>query len=182
MLKSLPNTGGHDHEFTGYTVAYEREDLQFPVYLVTLIAIAFFAAAVVKDIVWLALPGVAAAAYAYYNLPLVETGRPRLGAGQYGIFLEGLGLVPWRAVTAIETVTTYVHGASGSELHIALKRPVSEVLLADWRKRPLARKLMRRPWSLKSPSTIRIPLDILDRPADEITANLTRMWTYYGGE
>jgi hypothetical protein len=90
-LRMKAQTSVTDNEIVGYTVAYEREDLSFPVYLVAVVAVLFFAAGVVKDIPLLSALAVAPAAYAFYNIPLLETGKPRLGAGQYGLFIEGLG-------------------------------------------------------------------------------------------
>lgn len=170
-----------ENDIVGYTVAYDRDDIHFPVYVMTFVAVGLFAAGAVKGIPLLAAVGVLPAAVAYYNLPLIETGRPRLGSGQYGLFIEGLGLVSWRAVDSIETVETIVRGVTAHELHIALRTPVPEALLADWRVRPLARRFMRLPWTFGSKTLIRIPLDILDRPAAEIQANFVRMWRYNRG-
>lgn len=170
-----------ENDIVGYTVAYDRDDIHFPVYVTTFVAVALFAAGAVKGVPLLAAVGLLPAAVAYYNLPLIETGRPRLGSGQYGLFIEGLGLVSWRAVDSIETVETIVRGVTSHELHIALKKPVPEALLADWRVRPLARRFMRLPWSFESKTLIRIPLDILDRPAAEIQANFVRTWRFNRG-
>lgn len=178
----LTRTMENEHDITGYTVGYDQEDIQFPVYAMTLIAVALFAAALTKGILLLAVVGLLPAAVAYYNLPLIESGRPRLGSGEYGLFIEGLGLVSWRAVDAIEKVDTIVRGVPASELHVLLKRPLPEALLADWRQRPLARRLMRLPWFRTSATELCIPLDILDRPPDEIHATLLRMWRYHRGK
>ena len=42
----------------------------------------------------------ASAAVAYYFYPLIE-GRPRIGANEYGVFCDGLGLIPWREVNDV---------------------------------------------------------------------------------
>ncbi len=174
-------TAVNDEDIVGYVVAYEREDLSFPVYLVAVVACLFLAAGIVKGIPILSALALAPAAYAFHNIPLLETGKPRLGAGQYGLFIEGLGLVQWSAFEEIALVPADVRGVAGHDLVISLKGDLNEALILDWRNRPLARRFMRLPWALKRPNAIRIPLDIMDRPVGEIHQTILRMWRYYRG-
>ncbi len=169
-----------DDDIVGYTVAYDQDDIHFPIYVMTAIAVALFVAGVVKGLPLLAVVALLPAAVAYYNLPLIEGGRPRLGSGQYGLFIEGLGLVSWRAIDSVTTVETVMRGVTSRELHIALRKPLAEALLVDWRRRPLARRFMRLPWRMDA-NVIGIPLDILDRPADEIAETVVRMWRFNRG-
>ena len=60
--------------------------------------------------------------------------RPRLGANQYGIFIEGLGLIGWRSIEKIDTVHIAVRTMMTHELQIKLSQPLEQALLADWRK------------------------------------------------
>ncbi|MGQ0674452.1 MAG: hypothetical protein ACT4N2_16455 [Hyphomicrobium sp.] len=173
-----------ENEVVGYTVAYDQEELTFPVYVVAFLAAVCFAAAAVAtqwNLLWLAC-GLAGLVVVYWNFPLIETGRPRLGAGQYGFFLEALGLVPWQAITRIEMVANYSRGVASHELQVTLRRPVEEVLILDWRKRPFYRWGMRLPWSMKGSTLIRVPLDILAGPNADIHQRLLRMWRFYRGE
>src|SRR5512136_1240854 len=143
-------------DFHGYTLAYEREEIQFPVYVVTFIGGCFAVAGAVTDNVVLIALALAAFGFAYYNYPLLETGRPRLGAGQYGIFAEGLGIIAWRAIKEVEMLKVDMRGAMSNELRITLHEPLERALLADWRKRPFYRFLMRLPWSMVGKDVIRI--------------------------
>jgi hypothetical protein len=77
---------------------YKRDDTHFPVYVMA----AFAAAWITDATLWLAL-AVAAAGFCYYNLPLLEAGRPTIGANQYGIFIQAFGLIRWRARTTSVT-------------------------------------------------------------------------------
>ena len=78
----------------GYSVTYGREEIQAPVYFIAFLAAVLLAAGLVwGSTVALAL-GVGAAGVAYYNFPLIER-RPIVGANQYGIFMQGLGLIRW---------------------------------------------------------------------------------------
>ena len=165
----------------GYTVAYEQEELQFPVYVVAFIGAGLGVAGFSLDNIVLIAIALMAIGYAYHNYPLLETGRPRVGAGQYGVFAEGLGIVSWRAIKNIEMVPVELRGSTNNELRITLTEPLDRALLADWRKRPLHRFLMRLPWTMSGNEVIRIPLDIFDRPAEDITNNFTRMMGFYRG-
>jgi hypothetical protein len=163
----------------GYTLAYEGDEIQFPVYVIVAIGVAFSIAATKTGNAILFALALCAFGFAFYNYPLLETGRPRVGAGQYGIFAEGLGVVAWRAIKLIEIVPVAMRGAMSNELHIILQEPFERALLADWRKRPAHRFLMRLPWSMAAKDVIRIPLDVFDRPASEIHHNFIRMMRFY---
>ena len=168
-------------DIIGYTVAYDREDLAFPVYVVATVAVGLLSAAMIFAMPALAIAALVPAAYTYYNLPLLEAGRPRLGAGEYGLFIEGLGLVPWRAISTIETEVTDFRGTPSRTLAVSLRQSVGKVLLVDWRQRPWLRRPMRLPWHMKSGTEIRIPLDIMDKPPSEIASTLNRMWKFHRG-
>jgi hypothetical protein len=163
----------------GYTVAYEREELSFPVYVVGFIGAVLATIGVAIDNVVLIALSLCAFGFAYYNYPLLETGRPRVGAGQYGIFAEGLGILAWRSIKAIELVPVEVRGTIGNELRVTLEDPLDRALLVDWRKRPFYRFLMRLPWSLRPGNVVRIPLDVFDRPAEEIMQSFSRMMSFF---
>lgn len=167
-------------DIDGYTVSYDREEIQFPVYVVIIIGITLLAAALANASLIILACALAAFAIAYYNVPLLETGRPRIGASQYGMLIEGLGIIPWRTTKSIELVPIEMRGEVSNELHITLNRPIPDALIADWRKRPWHRIGMRLPWSKTKSGIIRIPLDKLDRPVDEIFQAFTRMHKFYG--
>lgn len=164
-------------DIDGYTIAYEREELQFPVYVVIATGTALLTLAVSRGNLFVFMLGSAAMCFAYHNFPLLETGRPRLGAGQYGLFLEGLGVIAWRSINSIDLVSTPARGAIDSNMLISLNEPLERALIADWRTRPFYRLLMRLPWTSDG-CNINIKLGILDRPAEEIHRNFSRLWRY----
>ena len=165
--------------FHGYTVAYEQEELQFPVYVVAFIGACLAAGGYETDNVFLIALALCCFGYAYHNFPLLETGRLRFGAGQYGVFAEGLGVIAWRAIKDIEMREFGIRGAASSQLLITLREPLDKALIADWRKRPFYRFLMRLPWAPAGDDTIRVPLDIFDKPAADIFESFTRMMKFY---
>ncbi len=163
----------------GYSVTYGREETQFPVYLLALLSAVLLASAwVTGSTLWLAL-GVAAGGAAYYNVPLLETARPTLGANEYGIFVQGFGLIRWRAVDRIDLVAIAERAETIHELQIALNTTITSALVADWRKQPFYRSLMRLPWSMTHSNVIRINIDPFNHPPDEIHRTLIRMWRHY---
>lgn len=166
-------------EWGGYTVAYEQEEAQFPVYVVAAIGGLLIACGAGIDNIALVAIGLAALGFAYHNVPLLETGRPRIGAGQYGVFIEGLGIIAWRGIEEISVHNVPVRGLDGHDLHIALADPLEKALIADWRARPWWRYLMRLPYTMPNPGMVRIPLDVMDKPADEIARAFQRMMGFY---
>ena len=166
-------------EMTGYTIAYSRDEAPFPVFAAAAIAAILMTGGVFKANPILFGIGCVAAGFAYYNLPLAEVGRPRMGANQYGVFIEGFGIIQWRAIDSIELAQIAVRAVTLNELHIALKTPLSRALIADWRKMPLYRQLMRLPWSMTYDNKIRITLDPFDKDPGEIHRTFLRMWRHY---
>lgn len=168
-----------ERDVGGYSVAYGRDETQFPVYLLGVLSAVLLAVAwVYGGTLWLVL-GVAAAGAAYYNFPLLETGRPTLGANEYGIFIQGFGLIRWRAIDGIDLVAIAERAATVHELQIALNMRLSNALVADWRKLPFWRSLMRLPWAMTHSNVVRMNLEPFDHPPDEIHRTLQRMWRHY---
>jgi hypothetical protein len=127
---------------------------------------------------WL-IPAVAAAAFTYYNIPLLETGRPTIGANQYGIFIQAFGLIRWRAIERIDLAEIAERAMTIHELQIALNGTLAAALVTDWRKQPAYRLLMRQPWRMDHKGVVRVNLEPFDRPPDDIHRTFLRMWRYY---
>ncbi|KUO64670.1 MAG: hypothetical protein APF80_09725 [Alphaproteobacteria bacterium BRH_c36] len=164
---------------SGYTVRYGKEKGQFRVFILAGAGILLCIAAFYQGSEILLGIGIAALGAAYYFFPLIESDRPRLGANQYGIFIEGLGLIGWRSVENIETVHIAVRTMMTHELQIKLSQPLEQALLADWRKMAFYRLLMRLPWTMSHNNTIRINLEPFDDPPDEVERTLKRMQRHY---
>jgi hypothetical protein len=162
----------------GYSVAYGRDETRFPVYLLAVLSAVLLAAAWVSgQTLWLVL-GVAAAGTTYYNFPLLES-RPMLGANEYGVFVQGFGLIRWRAIDRIDLVAIAERAEINHELQIALNMTLTSALVVDWRKQPFFRSLMRLPWSMTHSNVVRMNIDPFDHPPDEIHRTLMRMWRHY---
>ena len=103
------------------------------------------------DAVYWLVPAAAAAAFTYYNIPLLETGRPTIGANQYGIFLQAFGLIRWRAIERIDLVQIAERAMTVHEL----------------------------PWRMSHNNMVRVNLEPFDQPPDQIHRTFLRMWRYY---
>ena len=182
MLRSTAMEAEGDNRSSGYTVAYDRDEIQFPVYLLLTLgaALLLFAAFAEQSFV-LFLLSVTAGSFAYYSYPLLEIGKTRLAANQDGLFIEGLGLLAWRTIDGVDIVEIVVRANAYKELEISLSQPLAVSLLKDDRHTPLHRRLMRRPFYLRPGRKVRVPLEIFDRPAEEIFGSLKRIWNYNRG-
>jgi hypothetical protein len=163
----------------GYSVAYGRDDTYFPVYITAALALIFLTATWIMGALYWLVPAAAAAAFTYYNIPLLESGRPTLGANQYGIFIQAFGLIRWRAVERIELVQIAERAMTVHELQIVLGTPLASALVVDWRKQPRWRRFMRLPWRMSHDNMVRIDVEPFDQPADQIHRTFLRMWRYY---
>ena len=163
----------------GYSVAYSRDDTYFPVYITAALALMFATACVLTgELYWLVLAA-AAAAFTYYNIPLLETGRPTIGANQYGIFLQAFGLIRWRAIERIDLAEIAERAMRVHELQISLGTPLGSALVVDWRTQPNYRRLMRLPWRMHHTNMVRVNLEPFDQPPDVIHRTFLRMWRFY---
>lgn len=163
----------------GYSLPYSEEaaDLRFNVMaFVAVIALIFF---IYTGYEWLLVVAVATGGSAYYFYPLTER-KPRIGANQYGVFIDGFGLIAWRAIKDI-TLSTYVSRLEEyNELHIKLSQPLDRALLVDWRRMPIWRLLMKLPWSMTYDNVIRIRLEPFAPPPEDIARQFQRMLKFYG--
>ena len=162
----------------GYVLAYGEHASYFHFNVMALLSAILFALFVMTAFAPLLVLIFAAGCTAYYYYPLKEK-TPRLGAWQYGMFIDGLGLIPWRVIDDIKLVTFTSRFAQTHELEIYLKHALEKALYADWRKLPVWRLLMKLPWAMKDERTVRVPLEPFSPPARDIHRQLKRMMDYY---
>ncbi len=123
--------------------------------------------------------GAATGCTAYYFYPLMDKKKPRIGAGQYGVFIDGFGLISWRAISDVQLVTYATRFNEDHELHFRLRVPLDRALLADWRDLPIWRLLMKLPWKMSHDNVVRIPLAPFHPPPEDIHHEFHRLWHYY---
>lgn len=167
------------NDFSGYTVHYDKDEAPFPFYVAGALSVALIVGSFVIGWQLLFLLGLIALGIAYYNYPLSETYSPCIGANQYGIFIQGLGLIKWRAIDRMDLAEIAVRVLTLHELQIVLNQPLGTALIADWRKVPTYRILMRLPWKMSHNNLIRINLEPLDQSPEDVHRTLVRMWRHY---
>jgi len=162
----------------GFALPYGKESGGFRFYFMAFVALLCFGLYFTLGGRLLLPAGIASASVAYYFYPLIE-GRPRIGANEYGIFCDGLGLIPWREVNDILLRVFAVRTMANKELHIELKRDLDHALIADWRRQPLYRILMKLPWKLGPDNVVRIKLEPFEPAPERIHAKMTSLWEFY---
>jgi len=182
MLRAAVIRLDSDQPFNGFVVAYESDELQFPVWVLLILTAMLFYASIAEGSAVLMLLSLFPGCFAFHNLPLLETGKTRLAANQDCLFIDGLGRIGWRFINSISLAEIVVRGSAYKEADIALAAPLATALLEDARGMPLHRRLMRKPFYLKSGRTIRVPLEIFDRPPEHIIASLLRIWLHNRGK
>ncbi|MEO1543066.1 MAG: hypothetical protein AAFR75_03485 [Pseudomonadota bacterium] len=164
---------------TGYTVAYSTDMANARVYGVGGVGVVLLVSGIWQGFMPAILGGLGLILFAAHFLPMAETDTPRIGASQYGAFIEGLGLIAWRDIEDIKHVTIAVRTMTTHELQLKLSQPIPDVLLADWRQLPWYRLFMHLPWRMSDGNVVRIPLDTLSRPPDEIERAFRRMRDFH---
>lgn len=164
----------------GFSLAYRSGAGEFRFYVCTFIALACLAAVFLGGGAVALAMMVFFAGVAYYFYPLVEKARPRIGAGQYGIFIDGFGIIGWRAVGDIVLRHYAVRSIDNVELHIQLSRPLDAALVADWHKLPVHRMLMMLPWRMTPENVVRIKLEPFGPAPNHIHGRFMQAWRLFG--
>jgi len=166
---------------SSFAVGYAPGKGQFRVYLTALAA----AAGIAGFILWGSQIALVLAVFfgcaSFYFYPLVETERARIGAGEYGIFIEGFGVIPWRSVADIALCSYAVRTIIDEEIQITLSRPLSQALMRDWRSLPWPRLLMRLPWSMTPDNVVHIKMEPFGGTAEGTHSRLMGLWRRYRG-
>ena len=164
----------------GFAVGYGAQKGRFRVYIMAALSALFLAVFLggggAVALILAALTG----ATAYYFYPLTETAKPRLGANQYGIFIDGFGVIAWRAIGDVLIRTYAMRSIEIKELHIELSQPLSRALTSDWRRPPLYRLLMRLPWTMTSDNVVHVNLEPFAGTPDEILQAIQLIRKRYG--
>ena len=164
----------------GYAVGYGRDKGSFRVYISLVLAAVGLAVYILRGSEISLVLAVLFAMSAYYFYPLIETGRARLGANEYGIFIEGFGVVAWRAIESITVHSYAIRTIMRYELHIKLSRDIERAVVVDWRSLPYHRLLMKLPWQMTYDNVLRINLEPFDHRPDQILRALQWYHARYG--
>ena len=167
------------HLASGFAICYARDKGEFRVYACALFGIGLVGGGLFRGSEIAVFIGLLFLMTAYYFYPLTEAQKVRLGAGEHGVFIEGLGIIPWYAIQSIEVSTSFVRTMEVSELKIKLSYSLPNALIADWRSLPWHRLLMKLPWTMGRHNVVRINLEPFPAEPAAILAALHRTQRYF---
>lgn len=166
-------------EPAGYTIGYASGKGFVRVYLASGLALAFATAAYQTGNNIAIILAAAFAVVAFYNYPLIEADDARIGANEYGLFIEGFGLIAWRGIANLRISSRAVRSIEINELEITLSRPLAGAVIADWRKLPYHRLLMRLPWRMPSDDKVLVDLEPFAAEPPRILSEIQRRKRYF---
>lgn len=182
LNRSDTGVGNHMSEppHSGFALAYAKDKGSVRVYIAFAMGALFAAFWILRGSEIPLIFALLCFSTAYHFYPLVENGKPRIGAGEHGVFIEGFGILPWRSIQDISLSTYAIRSIEVNELQIKLARSLPAALSADWRKMPLHRLAMKVPWRMGSDNTIRINLEPFPGEPEEICAAFQRRRQFFG--
>ena len=111
----------------------------------------------------------------FYFQPFLDTENAQLGADSRGIYIRGLGHIPWNCVEGFRVSRTSIRSIEKASLQIKLK--------SDWEQRlkckeeiPFSRNMMFKIWSKKPDNLIEVRLEHLIAASNQIEDSLTEIW------
>jgi hypothetical protein len=107
----------------------------------------------------------------FHFYPLVEAGRPQLGANDDGLFIEGIGFIDWAEIAELELFRTSVRSIMMTNLIVTLARPLGDAVIKR-EKQEWWRVLTTRCYKPTAPQQLLIPLHPLQGEPDEIFKRL----------
>ena len=119
--------------------------------------------------------GIVCLASTFYFQPFLDTKSAQLGADSRGIYIRGLGHIPWTSVEDFRIVRVAVRSVEVARLQLKLRE--------DWRSTvscpkyvPYQERLMFRIWRHRNENFIEVRLEHLDQSAFKIDEAITEIW------
>lgn len=154
-----------------FTVGYERNNSEAIVFGCLIFGVLFLIVGVVGKVPLLAIAGIAPLATAYWHFPMIDKGRPQLGANEDGLYVERIGFIDWGAIRMAEINRSKARNIDQVKLNVLLTRPITDAV-SKAQQTPLWKKFMMRNWK-RSPrehgrELVAINLHTLAADPDEI--------------
>jgi len=158
-----------------FTVSFNRRQSEGIVFGCALLGLAFAAAGLAGGLPLLALAALAPFAIAYWHYPMVEKGKPQLGANEEGLYVERIGFIDWAAIRMMDVKRTSVRNIELVRLDVLLTRPL-DAAVAKAQTFPIWKKIMMRNWKRikreHGRELIEIDLHTLSADPDEILSRI----------
>lgn len=128
-----------------FTVSFNRSQSEVIFFGCLLLGALFAAIGIFADIPLLALAAVAPVAMAYWHYPLIEKGKPQLGANEDGLYVERIGFIDWGAIRMTDVKRSKVRNSELIRLDVLLTRSL-ENAVSKAQTFPIWKKFMKRNW------------------------------------
>lgn len=130
-----------------FTVGFNRSQSEGLVYGSLLLGLIFAAIGIAGGMPLLAVASLAPIAIAYWHYPMIEKGRPQLGANEDGLYVERIGFIDWAAIRMTDVKRTSVRNIDVIRLDVLLTRPLDNAVVKS-QTVPFWKKFMMRNWKL----------------------------------
>ncbi|GAB4516125.1 MAG: hypothetical protein Tsb0019_15330 [Roseibium sp.] len=154
-----------------FTVGFNRSQSEGLVYGSLILGLIFAVIGIAGGLPLLTLAALAPLGIAYWHYPMIERGRPQLGANEEGLYVERIGFIDWSAIRMTDVKRTSVRNIELVRLDVLLTRPLDDAVTRA-QSFPVWKKFMMRNWK-RSPrehgrELIAINLHTLAADPDEI--------------
>lgn len=158
-----------------FTVSFNRSQSEVIVYGCLALGILFAAIGVFTGVHLLTLAAIAPIAMAYWHYPMIEKGKPQLGANEEGLYVERIGFIDWSAIRMTDVKRKTVRNIEQVRLDVLLTRPLDNALTRA-QPFPFWKKYMKRNWKRSrrehGRELIAIDLHTLAADPDEILSRI----------
>jgi hypothetical protein len=132
-------------EPVAFTVGFNRGQSEGLVFGSLLLGIMFVVTGLVGELPLLAIAGLAPLGIAYWHFPMIEKGRPQLGASEDGLYVERIGFIDWAAIRMTDVKRTSVRNMELVRLDVLLTRSLDDAV-SKAQTFPVWKRFMMRNW------------------------------------
>lgn len=154
-----------------FTVGFNRSQSQAIVFGCLLLGIVFAAIGLLGNMPLMLLAAAAPIASAYWYYPMVEKGKPQLGANEEGLYVERIGFIDWGAIRMTDVKRAKARNVEQVRLDVLLTRSL-EAAVTNTQTVPVWKKYMMRNWKRTrrehGRELISVDLHTLDADPDEV--------------
>ncbi|GGB51584.1 hypothetical protein GCM10011316_24510 [Roseibium aquae] len=154
-----------------FAIGFERANGTGIVFGAAFLAVVLLAIGLASGQTLLAFAALAPLGIALWHYPMIEKGKPQLGANPDGLFVERIGFIDWGSIRMIDLSRTSVRNIELVKLNVLLNRSL-DAAVAQKQKFPFWKTLMMRNWKVSQRehgrSLLSIDLHTLTHDPDEI--------------
>lgn len=158
-----------------FTVGYKRGSGEVTVFGNLALGAIFISTGFLTGLPLLSVAGLAPIAYAYRSYPMLEAGRPQLGANADGLYIDRIGFIDWKAIRMTEIGQNPKETKDRVLLNVLLTRPTGDAVTKA-QKIPVWKKYMMRNWKRSQREhgreLIAVNLQTLDADPDDILSRI----------